>query len=68
MHHDKQGGLLLLHTLGNTQPPPLEVMSMTSVVSGVGAAPGYLMGMHLHRHKPSTHQPCCYVHALTRKK
>lgn len=31
---------------GNTQPPPLDVISMTSVVSGVGAAPGYLMGMH----------------------
>lgn len=37
----------LLRTFGNTQPPPLDVMSITSVVSGVGAAPGYLMGMHL---------------------
>lgn len=34
-------------TLGKTQPPPLDVMSITSTVSGVGAAPGYLMGMHL---------------------
>lgn len=55
--------LLLLLTFGNTQPPPLDVISRTSVVSGVGAAPGYLMGMHLHTHantppSRSRHQPC----------